>query len=91
MTLLTPAQYHLLHCLAHRAGQVVSYRDLLCQVWGFDAEEAQACDLFKAHIRQIRGKMGLDAQRAEYLKSVRSFDYMLFDPHEDELPLSPPV
>jgi len=62
---------------------VIGYRELLCQVWGFDAEEAEARELLKAHIRQIRRKMGLDAQRAEYLQSVRGFGYMLIDPHED--------
>jgi DNA-binding response OmpR family regulator len=88
---LTPTQYRLLHCLARHAGQVIGYRELLWQVWGFDAEEAEARDLLKAHIRQIRRKMGLDAQRAEYLQSVRGFGYMLIDPQEDELLLSPPV
>jgi len=82
---LTPTQYRLLYCLARYTGQVVGYRELLWQVWGFDAEEAEARDLLKAHIRQIRRKMGLDAQRAEYLQSVRGFGYMLIDPHEDEL------
>ncbi|MEA3346311.1 MAG: response regulator transcription factor [Chloroflexota bacterium] len=85
---LTPTQYRLLHCLACHAGQVVGYRELLRQVWGFDADEAEARDLLKAHIRQIRRKMGLDAKRAEYLQSVRGFGYMLIDPHEDELPRS---
>jgi two-component system KDP operon response regulator KdpE len=83
---LTPTQYRLLHCLASHAGQVVGYRELLWQVWGFDAEEAEARDLLKAHIRQIRRKMGLNVQRAEYLQSVRGFGYMLVDPHEDEIP-----
>lgn len=87
---LTPTQYRLLHCLARHAGQVVGYRELLWQVWGFDAEEAEARDLLKAHIRQIRRKMGLDAQRAEYVQSVRGFGYMLIDPHEDELLRSSP-
>jgi len=87
---LTPTQYRLLHCLGRHAGQVIGYRELLCQVWGFDAEEGEARELLKAHIRQIRRKMGLDAQRAEYLQSVRGFGYMLIDPHEDELLRSSP-
>jgi two-component system KDP operon response regulator KdpE len=88
---LTPTQYRLLHCLATHAGQVVGYRELLWQVWGFDAEESEARDLLKAHVRQIRRKMGLNAQRAEYLQSVRGFGYMLVDPYEDQVPPRSPT
>jgi len=82
---LTPTQYRLLHCLARHAGRVVGYRELVRQVWGFDAQESEARDLLKAHIRQIRRKMGVDVRRGEYLRSVRGFGYMLVDPREDEL------
>lgn len=81
---LTPTQYRLLYCLACHAGQVVSYRELLRHVWGFEAGEMEARDLLKAHVRQIRRKMGPDVQRSEYLKSVRGFGYMLVDPREEE-------
>jgi DNA-binding response OmpR family regulator len=62
---------------------VVGYRELFREVWGCDGEEDEARELLKVHIRQIRLKLGLEAQKAEYLQTVRGFGYMLVE-HESQ-------
>jgi len=80
---LPPLQYRLLLALAKRAGEVVSYQDLLREVWGYDGEDNEARELLKVHIRQIRRRLGLDPKKHHYIRSVRGFGYMLVPPGED--------
>ena len=81
---LPPIQYHLLLALAQREGEVVDCQELLRLVWGYDAEEADARELVKVHIRQIRRRLGLNPETRNYIHSVRGFDYMLAQPEEPE-------
>jgi len=80
---LPPLQYRLLLALAKRVGEVVSYRELLQAVWGYDGEDNEARELLKVHIRQIRRRLGLDPEEHPYIRSVRGFGYMLAPPGED--------
>jgi two-component system KDP operon response regulator KdpE len=80
---LPPLQYRLLLALAKRAGEVVSYQDLLREVWGYEGEDSEARALLKVHIRQIRRRLGLDPKKHHYIRSVRGFGYMLVPPGED--------
>jgi DNA-binding response OmpR family regulator len=52
-------------------------------VWGYEAEESEARELVKVHIRQIRRRLGLDPEKYPYIRSVRGFGYMLAPPDED--------
>lgn len=80
---LPPIQYRLLLTLARRSGEVLGCQELLRAVWGYEAEESEARELVKVHIRQIRRRLGLDPQRHHYIRSVRGFGYMLISPDED--------
>ena len=80
---LPPIQYRLLLTLAKRSGEVLGCQELLRAVWGYEAEESEARELVKVHIRQIRRRLGLDPQRHHYIRSVRGFGYMLISPDED--------
>jgi DNA-binding winged helix-turn-helix (wHTH) protein len=80
---LPPIQYRLLLALAQREGEVVGCPELLRLVWGYDAEEAEARELVKVHIRQIRRRLGLNPERHNYIRSVRGFGYMLTLPDEE--------
>jgi hypothetical protein len=77
---LPPVQYHLLVTLAQRPNEVIGFRELLRQVWGYDGSKAEAQELLKAHVRLIRRKLGWNPQTGEYLRSVRGFGYMLSVP-----------
>jgi DNA-binding response OmpR family regulator len=77
---LPPVQYQILFTLAQKPNQVMGYRDLLRQVWGYDGSKAEAQELLKAHVRLIRRKLGWNPKTGEYLRSVRGFGYMLAVP-----------
>ncbi|HEY4689352.1 MAG TPA: winged helix-turn-helix domain-containing protein [Anaerolineae bacterium] len=77
---LPPMQYQILVTLAQKPNQVLGFRDLLRQVWGYEGSKAEAQELLKAHVRLIRRKMGWNPQTGEYLRSVRGFGYMLSVP-----------
>ena len=79
---LPPIQYRLLLALAQHEGEVVGCQELLRIVWGFEAEEAEARELVKVHIRQIRRRLGLDPEKHHYIQSIRGFGYMLSPPDE---------
>lgn len=77
---LPPVQYQLLVTLARKPNEVLGFRDLLLQVWGYDGSKAEAQELLKAHVRLIRRKMRWNPRSGEYLRSVRGFGYMLAVP-----------
>lgn len=79
---LPPIQYRLLLVLAQREGEVIGCQELLRLVWGYEAEETEARELVKVHIRQIRRRLGLDSEEHHYIHSVRGFGYMLAPPDE---------
>lgn len=80
---LPPIQYRLLLALAQREGEVIDCQELLRLVWGYEAEETEARELVKVHIRQIRRRLGLNPEKHNYIHSVRGFGYMLAQPEED--------
>jgi DNA-binding response OmpR family regulator len=80
---LPPTQYRLLTVLAQHRGEVVGYRELLKEVWGYNGDENEARELLKVHVRLVRRKLGLNPQTGEFLRSVRGFGYMLADPDKD--------
>jgi hypothetical protein len=80
---LPPLQYRLLLALAKRAGEVVSYRHLLREVWGYEGDDSEARELLKVHVRQIRRRLQLRSKEQDYIRSVRGFGYMLAPPDED--------
>jgi DNA-binding response OmpR family regulator len=77
---LPPVQYQVLVTLAQKPNEVIGFRELLRQVWGYDGSKAEAQELLKAHVRLIRRKLGWNPQTGEYLRSVRGFGYMLSVP-----------
>jgi hypothetical protein len=80
---LPPIQYRLLLALARRTGEVVTYQELLREVWGYEGEENEARELLKEHIRRIRRRLRMDPERHRYIRAVRGFGYMLTSPEEE--------
>jgi DNA-binding winged helix-turn-helix (wHTH) protein len=80
---LPPIQYRLLLALARRAGEVVTYQELLREVWGYETEGNEARELLKEHIRRIRRRLRMDPERQRYIRAVRGFGYMLTSPEEE--------
>ncbi len=77
---LPPIQFRLLAYLAKHQGRVVGAQELLKAVWGYEGDENEARELVKVHVRQIRRRLGLEAQHPDYVQSVRGFGYVVAPP-----------
>ena len=77
---LSPKEFDLLAYLAARAGEVVSKRELLAQVWRMPY--AGADKTVDVHLSWLRGKLGESAQRPGYLQTVRGVGIRLAEPEE---------
>lgn len=66
---LSPREFDLLHYLAARAGEVVTKRELLAEVWRLPYGGADKT--VDVHLSWLRRKLGETAQEARYLHTVR--------------------
>ncbi|GGX76586.1 response regulator transcription factor [Streptomyces fructofermentans] len=75
---LTPREFDLLHHLAGRAGQVVTKRELLTEVWRVPYGSADKT--VDVHLSWLRRKLGESAQEPRYLHTVRGVGVRLSAP-----------
>jgi len=75
---LTPREFDLLAYLASRAGQVISRRQLLEDVWR-SSESWQDAATVTEHVRRVRLKIEPDPANPRWLRGVRNAGYS-FDP-----------
>ncbi|MEV0431096.1 response regulator transcription factor [Micromonospora sp. NPDC050495] len=75
---LTPREFDLLHHLAGRAGQVVTKRELLTEVWRIPYGGADKT--VDVHLSWLRRKLGERAQEPRYLHTVRGVGVRLAAP-----------
>jgi DNA-binding response OmpR family regulator len=72
---LTDREFEILHCLAERAGQVVTRDDLLRLVWGYsDAPLTRTVDNF---ILRLRHKLEPDPRHPTYIRTAYGDGYRL--------------
>jgi two-component system KDP operon response regulator KdpE len=75
---LSPKEFELLHYLAVRAGEVVTKRELLTEVWRLPYGGADKT--VDVHLSWLRRKLGETAQQPRYLQTVRGVGVKLVDP-----------
>ena len=75
---LSPKEFDLLRYLAERAGQVISRRELLAEVWRLPYGGADKT--VDVHLSWLRRKLGETTQRPVYLQTVRGVGVKLVDP-----------
>ncbi len=75
---LTPREFALLHYLATRAGEVVSKRELLTEVWQLPYGGADKT--VDVHLSWLRRKLGETAQEPRYLHAVRGVGVRIATP-----------
>jgi two-component system, OmpR family, KDP operon response regulator KdpE len=75
---LTAREFDLLHHLARRAGQVVTKRELLSEVWRVPYGGADKT--VDVHLSWLRRKLGETAQEPRYLHTVRGVGIRLSEP-----------
>ena len=72
---LTPTEYELLRALAAHAGKVMTYRQLLRQVWGVGYESET--HLLRVNMSNLRHKLEPDAARPSYVLTEPGVAYRL--------------
>ena len=70
-----PVEYKLLVALVKRAGRVITYRELLEQVWGSD--QAQPVQTLRVYVAQLRQKLERQPARPKYLLTETGVGYRL--------------
>lgn len=75
---LTPKEFTLLLLLARRAGEVVSKRDILAEVWQLPYGGSDKT--VDVHVSWLRRKLGETAIEPRYVHSVRGVGVRLVDP-----------
>ena len=77
---LTATEYALLRVLSLNAGRVVPYDMLLRQVWG--GRNHAGPNLVRIFVRNLRRKLGEDAERPTWIFNQRGVGYRMPDPGE---------
>ena len=74
---LTPTEFETLAYLVQHAERVVSCRDLVKAVHGYDTDEHAARPIMRVHIHRLRQKIEIDATAPMLLLTIRSAGYMV--------------
>jgi two-component system KDP operon response regulator KdpE len=72
---LTPTEYKLLCALAKQVGKVVTYQQLLREVWGKNAEENN--HYLRIYTQHLRRKLGDDPMLPKYIVTEAGIGYRL--------------
>jgi DNA-binding response OmpR family regulator len=73
---LTLTEFKLLAYLMQHPDQVISPRELVSAVQGYEADEHEARAIIRVHIRRLRQKMEPDPDNPEYVLNVRGVGYL---------------
>lgn len=73
---LSPTEFEILSYLAHSAGQVVTFEELVFHVYGIRANRDQARRTLAAHISNLRGKLR-EVGGDDYLVNRRGRGYLI--------------
>ena len=73
---LTLTEFKMLTYLMEHADQVISPRELVGAVQGYQADEHEARAIVRVHIRRLRQKIEPDPDQPEYVLNVRGVGYV---------------
>jgi two-component system alkaline phosphatase synthesis response regulator PhoP len=74
---LTPTEFDLLLYLAAHRGRVVPCSELVREVRGYTVEEAEAREVIRPHVSNLRRKLKSAGQHADLIVNVRGIGYRL--------------
>ncbi len=74
---LTPTEFDTLAYLVRHAERVVSCREMVQAVHGYETTEHAARPIMRVHIHRLRQKIETDASKPDHLLTIRSAGYML--------------
>jgi DNA-binding response OmpR family regulator len=73
---LTLTEFKLLAYLMQHPDQVISPRELVSAVQGYEADEHEARAIIRVHVRRLRQKTEPDPDNPEYVLNVRGVGYL---------------
>ena len=76
---LTPTEFDLLLYLAAHRGRVVPCHELVREVRGYTVEEAEAREVIRPHVSNLRRKLKSANEEADMIVNVRGIGYRLSD------------
>lgn len=76
---LTPTEFDLLLYLAAHRGRVVPCHELVREVRGYTVDEAEAREVIRPHVSNLRRKLKDSGQDADLIVNVRGIGYRLND------------
>ena len=79
---LTPTEFDLLLYLAAHQGRVVPCSELVREVRGYDVDEAEAREVIRPHVSNLRRKLKQVGQDEDLITNVRGIGYRLNDRSE---------
>ncbi len=79
---LTPTEFDLLLYLAAHRGRVVPCYELVREVRGYTVDEAEAREVIRPHISNLRRKLEKAGQDPDLILNVRGIGYRLSEPNE---------
>lgn len=79
---LTPTEFNLLARLVRNAGQVVTHRQLLADVWG--ADFTAHTHYLRLYMGQLRAKLEREPAEPRLLLTEPGVGYRLAEPHDDD-------
>lgn len=74
---LTPTEFGLLLYLAAHSGRIVSCHELVREVRGYAVAEAEAREVIRPHVSNLRGKLQSIGEAADLVVNVRGVGYRL--------------
>ena len=75
-TRLTPIEFDILYALMQKEGAMVSSKDLLKEVWGYDDDND--IDTIRVHITHLRNKINkISSEKNKYIKTIYGGGYRL--------------
>lgn len=75
-TRLTPIEFDILYCLMQHVGEMVSSKDLMKEVWGY--EDDNDIDTIRVHMTHLRSKIDkISSQKNKYIKTIYGGGYRL--------------
>jgi DNA-binding response OmpR family regulator len=79
---LTPTEFDLLLYLAAHRGRVVSCHELVREVRGYAVDEAEAREVIRPHVSNLRRKLKHAGQDADLIVNVRGIGYRLSETNQ---------
>jgi two-component system KDP operon response regulator KdpE len=74
---LSPHEFDLLLCLAHRAGSVVTYDELWRAVWHCCQHTGGTLDQIKSCVKRLRQAIEPEPERPRYILNAQKHGYMM--------------